>query len=531
MSRHDTGTTARAIANDGDKPGVADVHALAESERRYRALFENMNAGFVLFEVVDATPERPADLLIVAANRGFEATTGISRDAVVGRRLREAVPGIEHDPADWIGTYTRVALTGVPVSFEQGSARLGAHYSVSAYQAAPRQCAVTFVDISERRRAEAELRDSEARLRTILDGVDAYIYLKDAQGRYLFANAAVRELWHAELADIVGRGDELFFDEATARNIRRNDQRVLERGESVRAEETNTVARDGRTRSYISVKLPLRRADGSVYALCGISTDITERIDAEAQIRALNAGLEQRVAERTAELLAANQELDAFAYAVSHDLRAPLRAMRGFAAILKEEHGSALEYDALALLAEIDAAGARMGALIEGLLTVSRSTRGELQRAAVDVSALAVQALAQLRHLEPRRTVQCSVEPGIVAYADAAMLDALMQNLIGNAWKYTAATTDARIRVYLDERDGRRWICVADNGAGFDMRHAHRLFKPFQRLHRADEFPGLGIGLATVQRIVQRHGGEIDAHGEPGAGATLRFTLPTPAAD
>ncbi|OIQ76923.1 phytochrome-like protein cph1 [mine drainage metagenome] len=526
MNRYETQSPAPA---DEPAPEASDVHALAESERRYRALFENMNAGFVLFEVVDATPEHPADLLIVAANRGFEATTGLRREAVVGHRLRDAVPGIEHDAFDWIGTYTRVALTGQALQFEQNSARLGAHYSVSAYQAAPRQCAVTFVDISERRRAETALRDSEARLRTILDGVDAYIYLKDTQGRYLFANAAVRQLWRAELDDIVGHGDEHFFDEATARNIRRNDQRVLEFGETVRADETNTVSHDGRRRSYISVKLPLRRADGSVYALCGISTDITERVDIEEQIRALNAGLEQRVAERTAELIAANQELDAFAYAVSHDLRAPLRAMSGFASIIKEEHGAALDSDALALLDEIDAAGARMGALIEGLLTVSRSTRGELQRVEVDVSALAEQGLAQLQRLEPQRSVRWSVEPGIFAYADSAMLDAVMQNLIGNAWKYTAATADASIRVYCDEGDGHSWICVADNGAGFDMRHAHRLFKPFQRLHRHDEFPGLGIGLATVHRIVHRHGGEVDAHGEPGAGATLRFTLPDPA--
>ncbi len=162
----------------------------------------------------------------------------------------------------------------------------------------------------------------------------------------------------------------------------------------------------------------------------------------------------------------------------------------------------------------------------EGLLKVSRSTRGELQRAEVDISALAANGLAQLQRLEPQRRVRWQVEPGIMVHADPAMLDAVMQNLIGNAWKYTAMTADAQIRVYLETRDGQRWICVADNGAGFDMRHAHRLFKPFQRLHRQDEFPGLGIGLATVQRVVQRHGGEVDARGDPGRGATLRFTLP-----
>lgn len=240
----------------------------------------------------------------------------------------------------------------------------------------------------------------------------------------------------------------------------------------------------------------------------------------------LYQNLERRVAERTAELTAANMELDAFAYAVSHDLRAPLRAMSGFAQALAEDHGDRLTGEARVYLDQIGIASRKMGELIDGILVLSRSTRGELCRDAVDISALATRRLEELARAEPARRVATSVEPGLAAHGDGRMIEAALDNLLGNAWKYTARAAAPAIRVYAEERDGRRWICVADNGAGFDMAHAERLFKPFQRLHRQDEFPGLGVGLATVQRIVHRHGGELAATAAPGVGATFRFTLP-----
>ncbi|MFZ1643529.1 MAG: PAS domain S-box protein [Candidatus Contendobacter sp.] len=270
----------------------------------------------------------------------------------------------------------------------------------------------------------------------------------------------------------------------------------------------------------------VRKADGALDYFISVVDDIQRRKQAEDEIHRLNAELEERVHRRTAELEAANQELESFAYAVSHDLRAPLRAMSGFSQALLEDYGERLDGEARVYLDQITLASHRMSELIDGLLTLSRSTRGELRRDPVDLAALAERLLAEQAAAEPDRRVAWRVEPNLRVRGDPVMLEVVMRNLIENAWKYTAKTPNATIRVYSEDEEGERCFCVADNGAGFDMAHANRLFQAFQRLHRQDEFPGIGIGLATVRRIVHRHGGAIRAEGAPGRGATFRFTLP-----
>lgn len=250
-------------------------------------------------------------------------------------------------------------------------------------------------------------------------------------------------------------------------------------------------------------------------------------LQAQEQIRSMNARLEQRVAERTAELQRTNAELDSFTYAVSHDLRAPLRAMSGFSQALQEDHAAQLDPEARMFLDQISHASHRMGELIDGLLVLSRSSRSEIHHDRIDLSARSLSLLQELARTEPQRRVRWEIEPGLAADGDRRMIEAVLRNLLGNAWKYTARRDDALIRVHATRHDdGRSGICISDNGAGFDMAHATRLFKPFQRLHRQDEFPGLGIGLATVQRIIERHGGWLQARASPGAGASFCFGLP-----
>jgi light-regulated signal transduction histidine kinase (bacteriophytochrome) len=253
--------------------------------------------------------------------------------------------------------------------------------------------------------------------------------------------------------------------------------------------------------------------------------DITDRKHAEAEIQALNAAL----AERAGELEAANRELHAFSYSVSHDLRAPLRSIDGFSLALVEDYGSALDDHARDYLSRIRASAQRMAELIDALLGLSRVTRAELRRVPLDLSALAAAVVAELRQREPERAVEVTLAPGLSAQGDPSLMRNVLENLLGNAWKFTAGCQPARIEFGCqpdDEAPGGRVFFVRDNGAGFDMAYADRLFGAFQRLHDQREFPGTGVGLASVQRIIVRHGGRVWAEAAAGTGATFYFTLP-----
>jgi signal transduction histidine kinase len=254
--------------------------------------------------------------------------------------------------------------------------------------------------------------------------------------------------------------------------------------------------------------------------------NVTERKHAEDELRRLSAELELRVRDRTAQLEAAVAELEAFSYSISHDLHAPLRAIDGFTTILEHQLGDDLPPDARHSLERVKAGAKTMGIMIDGLLKLSRLGRQPLERMTVDLSGLAHEIVAELRTADPERDVEVSIQRGLLVTGDEQLLRIALVNLLDNAFKFTRHTTNARVEISGAREGENLAVQVRDNGAGFDPEHADRVFAPFQRLHTESEFPGAGLGLATVQRVIHRHAGSITASGALGRGASFSFTLP-----
>jgi PAS domain S-box-containing protein len=372
--------------------------------------------------------------------------------------------------------------------------------------------------------AGLETAASHNQLQKLIDNTSAVIYMKRIDdGQYLLVNREWERLFGVPRERVVNLTDQGVFPPALASELRANDLGVARAGRTVQYEET-AESEDG-LRTYVSVKFPVVDIDGNPYAVCGISTDITERIRAEEQVRQLNTGLENRVRERTAELEASTKELDAFAYSVSHDLRAPLRSLHGFSEVLLDDYTDVLDEEGRDYLHRIMHNVERMGRMIDDLLNLSRATRVDLVREEMDLSAIARDILAELAAGDPARLVSMDVADGLRGYGDPRLVRLALQNLLANAWKFTANRPDPRIKVGRTTRDGEEYFFIRDNGAGFDMRYADKLFTAFQRLHPAAEFEGTGIGLATVARVVRRHGGDITTYAEPDNGATFYFNL------
>ncbi len=365
-----------------------------------------------------------------------------------------------------------------------------------------------------------DYRRSEARFRSAMEYSAIGKVLLDSNGAIVEANPAFGRIVGHAPASLAGRALESLFDDLDA-----NDHHELE-AEGVWRGMRRVQREDGSVRH---VHVTYSRVPGNVgQDITGLAQmeDVTERMLAEARVHALNRTLEARVALRTRELMRANQELESFAYSVSHDLRAPLRAIDGFSRILAERYGERLDEAGQGYLARVRRAAGRMGELIDSMLQLSRLSRSALKIEQVDLGRLAQEAVEELQAGEPEREVEVDIEPGLQVSGDASLLRGLVGNLLGNAWKFTRKREDARIRF---GRNDAGEFYVRDNGAGFAQEYVDKLFRPFQRLHNEEHFAGHGIGLATVHRIVERHGGSIRAEGRVGEGATFYFTLPGPA--
>jgi len=383
-------------------------------------------------------------------------------------------------------------------------------------------------------RANAALRESETRFRATFEQAAVGIAHVAPNGSWLRVNQRFcdilgyshNELLHFAFQELT-HPDDLEADLAYHR-------RMLSGEIPTYSVEKRYLRKDG---SPVWVNLTaamVRTVAGDPEYFISVIEDISARKQAEEEVRKLNAELELRVAQRTDQLAAANSELEAFAYSVSHDLRAPLRAIDGFSQALIEDYSADLDPAAKGYLGRVRAGAQRMAQLIDDLLKLSRVSRAELRFRTVDLSKLAAAIVEELRQREPERQVEVVVAPGQAVEGDERLLRIALENLLDNAWKFTGKTGAAHIDFgvlppgdgELGGPSGERSFFVRDNGAGFDMAYAGKLFGAFQRLHQTSEFPGTGIGLTTAQRIIHRHGGRIWGEGEIGRGATFCFTLP-----
>lgn len=382
-------------------------------------------------------------------------------------------------------------------------------------------------DITKRKRVESALHESEARFRSLTEMSSDFYWESDSEHRLTQRGSADKE----STVSVFQRGAQigerrwdiayLSPDESGWRAHRA----ILDAHLPFRNFELSRLGTDG-TERHISISGdPVFDAAGIFNGYRGVGADFTERKRQEEELRRLNEELERRVAERTRALEIANDELEAFSYSVSHDLRAPLRAIHGFSRLVAQQYASRIDEHGRDMLRRVGAGVERMGLLIDDLLRLSRISRQAMQIKPIDLSALAREVAGELQAEAPARKVDWVIAPQVSAEGDPGLLRVVLQNLIGNAWKYSSRRDAARIELGVTEKDGRRVYFVRDNGAGFDMAYATKLYGAFQRLHSAAEFPGSGIGLATVARILHRHGGKSWAEGRIGEGATFYFSL------
>lgn len=380
-------------------------------------------------------------------------------------------------------------------------------------------------EVTARVNTERALQESQQRYHDVVESVNEVIFQTDASGKLTFLNGIWRRITGYRVERSLGRPLTDFLHPDDRASVETMFFQVSAGALPECKCQLRLRTRKGEIRWIEAAGRSIKGANGVHRGLAGTLDDISARKVAELTLKNVNQELEARVRLRTAELEASNRELEAFSYSVSHDLRAPLRAIDGFARILEEDLGEQITPAAHSHLERIRRATQRMAHLIDALIELARLTRQPLHKERVDLSDMALQIIDELRSEDPARQVEFEVTRELVVTADRVLARGLLENLLRNAWKYSSGKAMARIRFEVAMSNDRRIFCIEDNGAGFDMAFAANLFRPFSRLHSSTEFDGTGIGLATVQRIIQRHGGKIWAEAEPGRGARFFFTF------
>jgi PAS domain S-box-containing protein len=517
-------STARKASQPGEplrfvmlSRDITERKRVEEAQAWLAAIVENSN---------DAIIGRSLDGKILSWNAAAERLYGYSAGEAIGRPITLIMPPGHHADAERHSAVLQgggdipraetvrqtkdgrliTVLRGIsPIKSDAGEV-IGA--------------AITARDVSEHKRSETQLRLAAS----VFDNAGEGILITDKDNNILSVNRAFTEITGYSPEEAIGRDPRMlssgrqssaFYDAlwASIRQTGRWQGELWDR------------RKDGQYYCELLSIAAIRDDKGEIAQHCTIFSDITKLKMAEAELMALNAQLEHRVTERTAALDHANKELEAFSYSVSHDLRAPLRHISGFSAIVLEANEGKLDAASVDYLKRISAASERMGLLIADLLELSRISRQELNKRDLDLSEFARQVVDVLVKAHPEREVKVTVKPDMSTSGDPGLMRIVLENLIGNAWKFTSRANEPGIEVGFEQRGGETVYYVRDNGAGFDMNYAKKLFEPFQRLHTNREFQGTGIGLSIVGRIVARHGGRIWAEARVGEGAAFYFTL------
>ncbi len=506
-----------ASGPEGDR-----VYTLKGADESYRVMVENMAEGAVTLT---------RDGLILFSNEQFASMIGIPLERAIGSSVQ-----------DFIAAEDRLALSALlghsnrseaQLRLKKGpAAQVPVHLSAKTLVFDETECVCLIVtDLTEQQRNQ-EIVAAERLARSILDQAAGAILVVDPEGKIIRASRAAGKL--ANTAVLLRPFDEIFSlrinSDAIANSIAMDytfEQilSTLQRHGSVVDLEATARVPDGQTRDVIVSAGLLTGAHSECLGCIVQISDVSRLKRAEQEIRSLNADLERRVHLRTAALEATNKELESFAYSIAHDLRTPLRGIDGWSMAVLEDSGDHLDPQSREHLERVRAEAQHMGRLIDGLLHLAHLGRVEMSPRAVDLTALAQTVAARLNEAYPDRRLDFVIGAGLMCTGDPSLLEMVLTNLIENAVKFTRPCPEARIELGKAECDGESVFFVRDNGVGFDMHYAGKLFRTFQRLHKASEFPGTGIGLAIVKRVIDRHGGRVWAEGRVGEGASFFFTL------